>query len=618
MPQRWFKGSVLAFGVAAVIATPAFADPPGRVARLSFVTGDSVSFRPASLDSWADAVINYPVTTGDSLWVDRGGRAELQIGTTAVRLAPFTQASVLTLDDQRLQLRLTVGSIATRVRSLGDDESIEIDTPNGSIDLLRPGFYRIDVDQSGDETLVTVRTGEAEATAADAAFTVRPTQTAMLQGVDETQVSARSADPADEFENWCLARDRRVDAATSVRYGYVSPAMIGAEDLDGFGMWQTVAGYGTVWVPNVQDGWAPYRDGRWVWIDPWGWTWVDDEPWGFAPFHYGRWVRLQTGWAWTPGAIVARPVYAPALVAFVGGTGWHASLSINEPIAWFPLAPHEAYIPVYRVSPAYVHAVNVTQVNVTNVTVTDITYVNRSVPGAVTAVSRETFVQARPVAGAAVAIPRGAIAQAPIVGTAAIVAPERVSVLGSASVRVSAPPQAIVERQVVVHRAPQPSAVPFEAKQQALQEHPGVPLDDTTIQRLRVAHPVAADQHPLVRVVPRPAQSAAPVPGARIQMQSAPAARVQKPVATEAVAARHAQELADLNASQARERDTTLKLQQQREQHARTEQDRVRIHEQNQQETQKMQDRQRKERDALQKRQASERNGGDPSRPDRP
>lgn len=613
-PQRWCAGWILAFGVTAVVATPAFADPPGRVARLSFVSPESVSFRPASVDSWVDAVLNYPVTTGDSLWVDRGGRAELQIGTTAVRLAPFTQASVLTLDDRRLQLRLSEGSIATRVRSLADDESIEIDTPNGSIDLLRPGFYRIDVDQSGEDTQVTVRTGEAEATASDAAFTVRPAQTAMLQGVDDTQVSDRGAGPADEFEDWCMARDRRVDAAASFRY--VSPATIGVEDLDDFGLWETVAGYGVVWVPRVQASWAPYREGRWVWIDPWGWTWVDDEPWGFAPFHYGRWVRLPVGWAWTPGAIVERPVYAPALVAFVGGSGWHASLSLNEPIAWFPLAPHEAFIPVYRVSPAYVHAVNVTQVNVTNISVTNVTYVNRSVPGAVTAVSRETFVQARPVAAEAVAIPRGAIAQAPIVGTAAVVAPERVSVLGSAAGRVSVPPQAVTERQVVVHRAPLAPAVPFEAKQQILQQHPGVPLDETAIQRLRVERP-AVDQHPLVRVKPAPAQSSATQQGSRIQTPPAPGASLPKPVVIDALAARHAREVSDLNARQSQERQVTLKRQQQLEQQARSEPERVRVHQQNEQETQTLQDRQRKERDALQKRQESERKAHDHGGSDR-
>ena len=72
-------------------------------------------------------------------------------------------------------------------------------------------------------------------------------------------------------------------------------------------------------LPRCAVDWAPYSHGHWGWVQPWGWTWVDDAPWGFAPFHYGRWVYVRDRWCWTPGACVARPVYAPALVAWVGG-----------------------------------------------------------------------------------------------------------------------------------------------------------------------------------------------------------------------------------------------------------------------------------------------------------
>lgn len=579
----------IALGTAVLAASAASADPPGRVARLSF-TGGVVSFRPASVDDWTNALVNYPVTTGDHLWVDRGGRAELQIGPTAVRVDGSTEVSVLALDDRTLQLRLTEGSIATRVRSLGEEESIEIDTPNGSINLLRPGFYRVDVNEAGDRTAVIVRSGEAEATAPGAAFTVRAESGAVLQGVDTTQVNPTAAGPTDPFEDWCLARDRRADAARAIRY--VSPAMVGYEDLDDYGTWQVVGTYGTVWVPRMHAGWVPYREGRWVWVDPWGWTWVDDAPWGFAPFHYGRWVYLPSGWAWVPGTMVARPVYAPALVAFVGGSNWRVSLSLNEPIAWFPLAPREPYVPVYHVSPEYVRAVNLTQVNVTNINVTNVTYVNRSVPGAVTAVSRTTFVQARPVAVAAVAVPRTTIAQAPISGTAAMVVPERTSVLvraQTASVRVAAPPAAIVQRQVVVQRTPPPAAVPFEARHGVLQQHPGVPIDEQAMQRLHAQQqPTSVQQHPLVR-------TAAPAP-ARTNV-------------TNDLAARHAQERAYLESRQMNERQTVLKRHEQVENQARTPQERARVHQQNEKENQQIDARHKKERDDLQKKQDDESKG---------
>ena len=95
--------------------------------------------------------------------------------------------------------------------------------------------------------------------------------------------------------------------------------MTGAEDLDRYGHWESHPEYGPIWTPPPWcPGWAPYRYGHWAWIGPWGWTWVDDAPWGFAPFHYGRWVMVGGRWCWAPGRYVARPVYAPALVAWIG------------------------------------------------------------------------------------------------------------------------------------------------------------------------------------------------------------------------------------------------------------------------------------------------------------
>jgi len=455
---------------------------------------------------------------------------------------------------------------------------------------LRPGFYRVDVNEAGDQTTVIVRSGEAEATASGAAFAVRPESGVVLQGFDGTQMNPRAAGPTDAFEDWCLGRDRRTDQATAVRY--VSPATIGYEDLDAYGTWQVVASYGTVWVPRTHAGWVPYREGRWVWVHPWGWTWVDDAPWGFAPFHYGRWVYLPTGWAWVPGTIVARPVYAPALVAFVGGPGWHLSLSVNEPVAWFPLGPREPYIPVYRVSQEYVRAVNVTQVNVTNVSVTNITYVNRSVAGAVTAVSRETFVGARPVAAAAVVVPQAAVIQAPIAGHAALVVPERTSVVVRGSAAVAAPPAAVVARPVVVRRTPPPAPVPFEARQVILQQHPGVPLDEQAVQRLHAQQPARVEQHPLVR----PAAVPPPAP-ARVNTD---------------LIARHAKERADLETRQSHERAAALKRHEQLEMQAKTEQDRVRVRQQSEKENQQIDQRHKKERDDMQKRHDAETTGARP------
>src|SRR6266704_3022581 len=298
---------VLAFLPTAGFTSASTADPPTRVGRLSFLRG-AVSFRPAGGDDWADASLNYPLTTGDHIWSDDDGRAEVSLGSTAIRLARYTAVGFLDLDDHTSQLRLSPGSVQVRLRNLEEDDSFEIDTPNGAISLLRPGSYVVDVDSTGDTTIVTVRRGEAEVTAAGSSFSVRSDQAATLVGTDWPTYDVHDPLAPDEWEDWCASRDRRADNARSA--SYVSRDMPGYEDLDDYGDWRVTPTYGAVWVPRgVVGGWAPYRYGHWAWVEPWGWTWIDDAPRGFAPFHYGRWVYWQGGWGWVPGRAVAwRPV----------------------------------------------------------------------------------------------------------------------------------------------------------------------------------------------------------------------------------------------------------------------------------------------------------------------
>ena len=207
----------------------------------------------------------------------------------------------------------------------------EIDTPQVAFSLLRPGEYRIQVSEQGDATIVTVRGGEGEATAAGQAFAIHPREEVRVTGAPVSRSAApafdrRPAPPGDAFDNWCEDRDRREDMSQSARY--VSRDMPGYGDLDQAGTWRTVPDYGPVWSPaGVPPGWAPYHTGHWAWIAPWGWTWVDDAPWGYAPFHYGRWVFVGGGWAWVPGPVAVRPVYAPALVAWVGGPSFGVGIA---------------------------------------------------------------------------------------------------------------------------------------------------------------------------------------------------------------------------------------------------------------------------------------------------
>ena len=452
------------------------ADPPGRVARLNFSQG-SVSFRPAGEDDWVTGVPNRPMVTGDDLWTDDNSRAEIHIGSTAIRMGSKTGITFLTIDDHTTQIRLAEGQLIVRVRHVDDEDSYEVDTPNLAFNLLQPGEYRIDVSEDGSRTVTTVWHGRGRVTGGGLTYTVVADQSATFTGSDHLDYDLAQIPRGDDFDKWAFDRDDHEDRADSANY--VSREMTGYEDLDEYGDWSYVAGYGPCWRPRaVVGGWAPYRFGHWVYVGPWGWTWVEDEPWGFAPFHYGRWAFVSNGWFWVPGPVVVRPVWAPALVAFVGG-GPGFRFSVGVGVGWFPLAPGEVYLPGYRVSRGYVNQVNITNttVNITKVTnvyntvivnrntnVNRITYANQRVNNGVTVVSRDTFVNARPVAGNVMRVDAREVASAPVTHTVGA-EPVRSSVLGAGRPVSVRPPEAVTRRPVVAVRTPAAPLRPIEQRQ---------------------------------------------------------------------------------------------------------------------------------------------------------
>ena len=456
-------------------------DPPGRVGRLDYSQG-SVSFRPAGEDDWVTAVPNRPMVSGDDLWADENSRAEVHVGSTALRMGPKTGITLLALDDRNTQVRLAQGSLILRVRHMDDEDNFEVDTPNLAFTLLQPGEYRLTVSEDGSRTNIVVWHGRGRVTGGGYTYTVVADQYATFTGnQDHLDYDLGQLPGRDDFDSWAFDRDSREDRADSANY--VSREMTGYEDLDEYGDWSYVAGYGPCWRPRgIVMGWAPYRYGHWVYVGPWGWTWVEDEPWGYAPFHYGRWAYANEGWFWVPGPVVVRPIWAPAMVAFVGGG---PGLAVGVGVGWFPLAPGEVYVPGYHVSRGYVNQVNITNTNVnvtrvTNVyntvivnkstTINNVTYVNQHVTNAVTVVNHDTFVNARPVARNIVHVDPKEIAAAPVSRVVAA-EPVRASVTGAGRPVSVRPPAAVAERKVVAVKAPPALPRPIEQRQQEAGGH---------------------------------------------------------------------------------------------------------------------------------------------------
>ena len=225
------------------------------------------------------------------------------------------------------------------------------------------------------ETDVIVREGEAEITTPQGSTILKEGQQITVRGTDSPEYRVVEAPGRDDWDRWNKDRDSLIRQAEGWRR--TNRYYTGVNDLDAYGHWDYVPGYGSVWAPAQTVGWSPYQYGRWVWEPYYGWTWVSYEPWGWAPYHYGRWFVRAGYWYWWPGPMYAsyRPVYAPAYVFFIGfGHHPHFGAGFGS-IGWLPCGPHDYFYPWYGRGFNRIHVTNI--VNVTNIT--NVTNVNNVV-----------------------------------------------------------------------------------------------------------------------------------------------------------------------------------------------------------------------------------------------
>jgi hypothetical protein len=394
---RLLLAAMLMFGAGLALAQD---DPPGRVGRIAALHGEVWVF-DAEQGDWVAATRNRPLTHADRISTTAAGNAELRIGSTTLYLGSGSELEALRLDDDAMVFQLHQGSLAMRVRSREIAAELQLVTAEGSFQPERAGLYR--VDRRDDSSDASVWRGELRFRSDDTTLVLQPGQRAEFEYDDrQRQTRSRWLTPLnDDFARAVLREDQAEERSVASRY--VSPEMTGIEDLDQYGRWQQHPDIGAIWIPStVAVGWAPYRQGHWAWLLPWGWTWVDDAPWGFAPFHYGRWLWWGGNWCWSPGPRVARPVFAPALVGWVGGAQAQVVVTIGgrrQPaVGWIPLAPHEAYRPAYRTSPGYMNRINPYPQRDGG----HRGYRNRSAPGAITLLPTNSMLPHKPIAGVAV------------------------------------------------------------------------------------------------------------------------------------------------------------------------------------------------------------------------
>ena len=356
-----------AAGVAAFAsAATAQNDPPSQAGRLAYTEG-TVSFHDDEQTGWSPAVVNTPLTSGDSIWTEPNARSEISVAGTRVRMDGSTQLNLLELNDRQTRLQVGQGRVDIKTFSLNPNTPYQVVTPRGTINLRQQGDYYVEAGSTQDATRLGVRAGAAQFQSLDGqTLTITPGQVGEIFG-DSRALQMRTLNAASPAQPaYWAARDRQINYDLPTQY--LPPGITGYEDLNAYGSWSNDSQYGNVWTPrSTPAGWQPYKNGHWSYVKPWGWTWVDDQPWGYAPSHYGRWANRNNQWVWVPPQRESQPVYAPALVDFIGGIqlvqallGGGSTLGTQNtaPVGWFPLGPREAYVPSYSTDRAYYTRLN--------------------------------------------------------------------------------------------------------------------------------------------------------------------------------------------------------------------------------------------------------------------
>ena len=326
----------------AVFTAPASAQDGPAVARLSFVEG-SVALKHGDGGDQVGAVVNAPIQAGDYLSTGPDGRIEVQLdANTILRAGANTQLRFTQLDGSGEIAQLAEGSLQLRVLA-SDQSNVQIQTPSVDVEPSEAGSYLVRVTADGNSE-VTARSGSLAVVTPQGTQDVDPGKTMLVTGqasnpqyqyVDEVAVS--------DLESWGDDRDEAMVAAGNAQPQDVPSGMTGTSDLDQYGNWVDIPGYGDAWVPSDQTaGWTPYSNGQWVTLNYYGPTFVAAEPWGWAPYHYGSWFfTAGIGWAWAPGPRYVRPVWTPSV-----RVGWQSFSPGYR-------APQRAYYPTYAVQRQY-------------------------------------------------------------------------------------------------------------------------------------------------------------------------------------------------------------------------------------------------------------------------
>ena len=283
---------------------PAFADSQIRMVRLSEVQGDVKVDR--NTGQFEKAFLNLPITQGVKVQTGNDGRAEVEFedGST-LRVTPntvigFPQLSLRDSGTKVSTVHLREGTAYVAFTGAKDAE-LTLTFGHEKVSLAHSAHLRIEMADTA--ATLAVFSGDVQVEGDSGSVAVGKNHTASFDLTNDDHATlAKNLEP-DPFDTWDKQQDQYHQQYASNSYGSYSPYAYGTTDLNYYGNFSNVPGYGTMWQPYFAGaGWDPFMNGAWAFSPGFGYGWVSGYPWGWTPYHYGSWVYVPTyGWGWQPG-----------------------------------------------------------------------------------------------------------------------------------------------------------------------------------------------------------------------------------------------------------------------------------------------------------------------------
>ncbi len=298
--------TLLAVLVLALLVVSAAAESKARIVRLSDVQG-TVKIDRAGGQGFERAFLNLPLVEGSRLKTGDDGRAEIEFEDgSALRLAQDSQIEFPRLalgenGEKLTSVKLTSGLIYVNAHGSKGDQ-LQVNFGRESITVTEAAHFRIDF--ADTEATLSVFKGKLSGTGPSGSFQVAEKHSATFDLANNDSFALSKNYEQDPNDAWDKRQTEYHDRyATNSTYSMASPYGYGLSDLNYYGNFMMIPGYGWGWQPYLVDaGWNPFLDGAWSWYPGFGYMWVSGYPWGWMPFYYGNWAYAGGyGWFWQPG-----------------------------------------------------------------------------------------------------------------------------------------------------------------------------------------------------------------------------------------------------------------------------------------------------------------------------